>query len=190
MPLAYFLVLYFLPCAASSFSTVICITDFGVVRCCLALKFCELMVSECSTCTAAREASSATAASCSREQRAAVCDVRRNVQKYIPWSGNKITILCQAEQKIPPLPQHPRLKNVFYLRNPTYLSAATINTKGVISHMPMMQPTEELSTSPPGSTRSEHMPLYPSCVCLPECSLSQAMATGALETRKKYVAKD
>ena len=69
-----------------------------------------------------------------------------------------------------------------------YLPAATINTEGAMSHMFTMEPTEELSTSPPGSMGSEHMPLYPSCVCLPECSVSREMATGALEASKIYVA--
>ena len=63
-----------------------------------------------------------------------------------------------------------------------YLPVAMIHTKGAMSHMPLVQPTEELSTSPPGSTGSEHMPLYRSCACLlPECSVSHTMATCALE---------
>ena len=86
------------------------------------------MVSEDSTCTAAREASSVAAASCSREQRAEVCGVRHKFQSYIQRSGNKITILCQPEhQKIPPHPKHPRWKKKSY-RNPMYPPAATINT--------------------------------------------------------------
>ena len=140
------------------------------------------MVSLDSTSTDAREPSSA-AASYSREQRAAACGVRHNFQTDIKWSGNKITFLCQSEhQKITPHPEHPRLKNhLFSSRNPMYLLAATINTKGDICGMPSMQPTEHLRTSPPGSTGSEHMPLYPSCIRLPESSVSRANATGALE---------
>ena len=141
------------------------------------------MESQDSTCTAAREASSAAAASYSREQRAADCGVRHNVQTGIKWSGNKITISCQSEhQKIPPHPKHPRLKkHLFSSRNPMYLLAATINIKGDTSDMPSMQPTQHPRTSPPGMRVSEHMPRHPSCVCLPEFTFSRANATGALE---------
>ena len=142
------------------------------------------MVSQDSTCTAAREGSAvAAAASYSREQRATACGARRNVQTGIKWSGNKITISCQSEhQKIPPHPKHPRLKkHLFSSRNPMYLLAATINIKGDTSDMPSMQPTQHPRTSPPGSTGAEHMPLYPSCVHLPESYVSRANANGALE---------
>ena len=142
------------------------------------------MVSQDSTCTAAREASSAAAAaSYSREQRAAACGVRHNVQTGIKWSGNKITISCQSEhQKNSPHPKRPRLKkHLVSRRDPMYLLAATINTNGDISGMPSMQRTEHPRTSPPGLRVSEHMPRRPSCVCLPECSFSRANATGALE---------
>ena len=147
------------------------------------------MVSQDSTCTAAREASSAAAASYSREQRAAACGVRHNVQTGIKWSGNKITISCQSEhQKIPPHPKHPRLKKHFFSsRNPMYLLADTINAEGGISGTPSMQPTEQICTSPRGFRVSEHVPLYPSCVRQPECSFSQANATGALEACKQLV---
>ena len=140
------------------------------------------MVSQDSTCTAAREASSA-AASYSRDQRAAACGVRHNFQTDIHFSGNKITILCQSEhRKIPPHPKDPRLKKHFFSsRNPMYLVAAAIKTNGYTSDMPSMQPTEHPRTSPPGLTGSEHMPLYPSRVRLPESSVSRANATGALE---------
>ena len=141
------------------------------------------MVSQDSTCTAAREASSAAGAFYRREQRTAACGVRHNFQTDIQRSGNKITILCQSERhKIPPHPKHPRLKKHFFSsRNPMYLLAATINTKCGISGMPSMQPTEQMCTSPPGLRVSEHMPRRPSCVCLPECFFSRANATGALE---------
>ena len=71
---------------------------------------------------------------CFLQQRAAVCSVRHSFQNYVQWNGNKITILCQSEhQKIPPHPKRPRLKNhVFSSRNPMYLPAATINTKGAM----------------------------------------------------------
>ena len=48
-----------------------------------------------------RAASSAAAASFSREQRAAAYGVRHNVQTGIKWSGNKITISCTRAQKTP-----------------------------------------------------------------------------------------
>ena len=146
------------------------------------------MVSQDSTCTAAREASSA-AASYSRDQRAAACGVWHNFQTDIHLSGNKITILCQSEhQKIPPHPKHPRLKKHFFSsRNPMYLLADTINAEGGISGTPSMQPTEQICTSPRGFRVSEHVPLYPSCVRQPECSFSQANATGALEACKQLV---
>ena len=76
---------------------------------------------------------------------------------------------------------HPLKKHFFSYRNPMDLPAARMNTKNAVSDMPTISPTEHPRTSPPGSRVSEHMPLYPSCVCLPECSFSQAMATGALE---------
>ena len=140
------------------------------------------MVSQDSTCAAAREASSAAAASYSREQGAAACGVRHNVQTGIKWSGKKITISCQSEhQKIPPHPKQPRLKkHLFSSRNPTYLVAAAINTNGDTSDMPSMQPTEHPCTSPPGLRVSEHMPRRPSCVCLPKFSFSRTNATGCL----------
>ena len=71
-------------------------------------------------CTAAREASSS-AASSSRDQRAAACGVLHDCQTDIHLSGNKITILCQSEhQKIPPHAKHPRLKKHFFsARNST-----------------------------------------------------------------------
>ena len=135
------------------------------------------MVSQDSTCTAAREASSAAAASYSREQRAAACGVRHNVQTGIKWSGNQITISCQAEhQKIPPLPKHPLLKKHFFIyRNPMYPVATAINMNGDTLDMPNMQPTEHPRTSPPGFWVSEHMPRRPSCVCLPGCSSREQM---------------
>ena len=136
------------------------------------------MVSQDSTCTAAREASSAAGAFYRREQRTAACGVRHNFQTDIQRSGNKITILCQSERhKIPPHPKHPRLKKHFFsARKPMYLLAATTNTKGGISGMASMQPTEQICTSPPGLRVPEHMRLYPSCVCLRDSSVPRAMA--------------
>ena len=86
------------------------------------------------------------------------------------------------KHEIPPHANHPRLKKHFFSsRNLMYLLAATMNAKSYISGMPITQPTEQIFTSPPGSTGLEHMPLYPSCLRLPESSVSRAMATGALE---------
>ena len=142
------------------------------------------MISQYSTRSAAREASSAAAASYSREQRAAACGVRHNVQTGIKWNGNEITISCQSEhQKNSPHPKHPRLKKHFFSsRNPMYLVACCDKHKWrYLWHMPSTQPTELPRTSPPGLRVSAHMPRRPYCICLPDCSFSRANATGALE---------
>ena len=68
--------------------------------------------------------SAAAAASCSREQRAAVCGVRHSFQNYIQRSGNKIAILCQSEhQKIAPHTKHPGLKKLFFFFWRSYVPA-------------------------------------------------------------------
>ena len=141
------------------------------------------MVSQDSTCTtAAREASSAAAASYSIEQRAAACGVRRNVETGIKWSGKKITISCQSEhQKNSPHPNHSLEKAFLVLEIPCSWWLAAINTNGDISGMPGMQPTQHPRTSSPRLRVSECMPRRPSCVCLPEFYFSRANATGALE---------
>ena len=93
-----------------------------------------------------------------------------------------VLVRLKKKHEIPPHPKHPRLKKHFFSsRKHMYLLAATINAKCDISGMPSMQPTEQICTSPPGLRVSEHMPLYPSCVCLPECSVSRAMPTGVLD---------
>ena len=111
--------------------------------------------------------------------------VRHNFffSKLHAMERNKITILCQSkhQKNSAASKTHPLENACFSSRNPMRLPAATMNTKGAISHMHNAQPTEQLRTSPPGSRGSEHMPLYPSCVRLLECSVSRAMATGALE---------
>ena len=61
------------------------------------------------------------------------------------------------------------------------LPAARMNTSGAMSHMPMVQPTDQACTSPPGARGQDRMPRRPSCVRLPEFSVSQALATGALD---------
>ena len=96
---------------------------------------------------------------------------------------NKVTVLCQSEHhKILPRSKHARLMMFFLvIDSPVDPPAAAMNTKGDMSHMSIVQPTKQLRTSPPGSRVAEHMPLYPSCVRLPEGSVSRVMATGALE---------
>ena len=72
------------------------------------------MVSEDSTSTAAPEVSSAAVASCSRQQRAAVCSVRHNFQNYMKWNGNTRTILCQSEyERTPPHPKQTHIEKHF-----------------------------------------------------------------------------
>ena len=116
----------------------------------------------------------------SRERRCAVC-------------GIAFKISCNgAETKErfcanPNMKESRRIKNAatpkhfFIYGNSLYGPASWIHTKGDTSDMPSMQPKEHPRTSPPGSRGSEHMPLYPSCVRLPESSVSRANATGALE---------
>ena len=135
------------------------------------------MVSENSTCTAAREASYAAAPSCSRET---VCGVRHNLQNYVK---NETTILCQSEHaKIPPHPKHTHIKKQFFnYGNSLYGPASWKHTKSNRSDIPSQLPTEQQRTSPPRSRVSERMPRRHSCVRLPEFSVSRAMATGALE---------
>ena len=140
------------------------------------------MISQDSTCTAAREASSAAAASYSREQRTAAFGVRHNVQTGIKCSGNENDFVPIRTPENFATPKHSRLKKHFFSsRNPMHLVAAAINTNGDTSDMPSMQPTGHPRTSPPGLRVSEHVPRRFSCVCLPEFSFSRANATGALE---------
>ena len=63
-------------------------------------------------CTAAREASSAAAASGSRQQRLAECGVRHNFQNYMQYGAEtKERFLCQSKQEIiPPHPTHTHIK--------------------------------------------------------------------------------
>ena len=82
--------------------------------------------------------------------------------------------------EIPPHPKHTRLKIHFFSSGNSFCtSKAAASPKGKTSDMPSVQPTEQPRTSPPGSWGSEHMPLYPPCVRLPECSVSRVMATGS-----------
>ena len=99
---------------------------------------------------------------------------------------NKITILCQSEHaKIPPHPKHTHINKKKYIYgNSRYGPASWKHTKADMSDMVSQQPTEQPRSSPPRSRVSEHVPRRPSCVCLPECSVSRVMATGALEAWK------
>ena len=120
-------------------------------------------------------------------ERAAVCGVRHNSQNFMQWSGNKRTILCQSEHEgIPPRPKNTHIKDNFFIYgNSLYGPASWTHTKGDTSDMPSMQPTEHSRTSPPGSTGSEYMPRHPSCVCLPECSVSREMTTVLHDVRSR-----
>ena len=80
---------------------------------------------------------------------------------------------------------HPPQNLIYSSGTPLWTFNAAATPKGNISDMPSAQPTEQPRTSPPGSRRSEHMPRHPYCGRLPECSVSRAMATGALEAWKK-----
>ena len=117
---------------------------------------------------------------CFLQQRGAVCGVRHNFQNYMQ---NKITILCQSQQeKNPAASKTHHIKNHFFIYgNSLYGPASWKHTKADTSDIPSQQPTENRRTSPPRSMVSEHMPRRPSCVCLPECAVSRAMATGAPE---------
>ena len=53
-----------------------------------------------------------------------------------------------------------------------------MKTKGDMSDKAIVQPTEQPRISPSGSRGPQHMRRHPSCVCLPECSVSRAMTTG------------
>ena len=57
-----------------------------------------------------------------------------------------------AKFPLPAAPKaHPLEKAFFSYKNPMDLRAARMNTRGAISHMPMVQPTKQPCTSPPGS---------------------------------------
>ena len=94
------------------------------------------------------------------------------------------TILCQLEHaKIPPHPEHTHIRNQCLFMEAAYTNLLA-GRQDDMSDMPSQQPTEQPRTSPPGSSVAQHMPRRLSCVCLPECSVSRAMATGALEAFK------
>ena len=74
---------------------------------------------------------------------------------------------------------HPRKKTYLHNGNSLHAPASWTHTKRDTSDI--MQPTEHPRTSPPGSRESEHMPLYPFCLCLQESEISQAIAAGVLQ---------
>ena len=82
---------------------------------------------------------------------------------------------------------HPALKNIFLVLETPYgpadrsLWAMTLLRKRqrrYVRHAECATP-EQPRTSLPGSRGSEHMHRHHFCVCLPECSVSRSMATGA-----------
>ena len=156
----------------------ICISGFGVVRWCLTLSLPSAHGTRKTRRVLLR-------ARCLvllllRERRCAVYGITLKISCNGAETKER---LCQSEHEgIPPLPKHTSIKNHFFIYgNSLYGPASWTHTKGDMSDMLSMQPTEHPCTSPPGSTGSEHMRLYPSCACLPEFSFSRANATGALE---------
>ena len=75
---------------------------------------------------------------------------------------------------------HPLANAFFSSGNSLRTFKAATARKGDMSDMTIVQPTEQPRTSPPGSRGSEHMPRHPFCGCLPECSVSRAMAAGGV----------
>ena len=148
VPLVFVLVLYFLVSAASAFSTVMCISGFGVVRWCLALSFpsahgIRRLGVHC--CARGVFCLLLLVAADSRERRCAVCMTFK-----ITWSGNKRTILCQSKhERMPPHPKHTHIKKrLFIYGNSLYGPANWTHTKGDTSDMAIVQPTESTHAPP------------------------------------------
>ena len=157
----------------------ICISDFGVVRWCFDI---EVSVrawyqKKNSTCTAAREAYSAAAASCSRYGRCAVCGI---TFKFTCKTKERFCA-NQNTQKSRRIQNTPTSKSIFLKMETPYMDLRAGSTRKLIClTYPVSSP--QRSGAPTRRDRvSEHMPRRSSCVCLPECSVSRAMATGALE---------
>ena len=143
------------------------------------------MVSEDSTCTVLLRARCLLLllllAADSREWlRCAVCDItfkitcnmkRKQQNDFVPIRTLKNPAASKTHMK----------NQVFIYENSLYGPTSWTHTKGDTSEIAIVQPAKHSRTSPPGSRVSEHMPLYPSCVCLLQWAVSQAMATGALE---------
>ena len=143
------------------------------------------MVSEDSTCTVLLRARCflmlLLLAADSTERRCTACGITFKITCNMGRKQNND--FCSSEhERTPPHPTHTHIKKHFFIYgNSLYGPGSWTHTKGDPSDMAIVQPAEHPRTSPPGSRVSEHMPLYPLCVRLPECSDSQAMATGALE---------
>ena len=169
------MLLYFLAGAIYLSTAVICISDFGVVRWCLTLRF---LVSEerldvyfC--------ARGVFCCCCLLQQRGAVCGVRHNIKLHAIQNNDFVPI---RTRKNPLHPIHTHIKKQIPVHgNSLYGPASWKHTKADMSDTPRQHPTEHQRTSPPTSRVSEHMPRRPSCVCLPKLSFSRAIATGALE---------
>ena len=115
------------------------------------------MVSEDSTCTAAREVSCAAAVT------AVVCGVRHTSQNSTQWSGNKRTILCQGENEgIPPRPKHTHIKKHFLFLGTPCMDLRAGPTRKVVRR-----------TCPACNRQSTHAPSrrdrrgQNTCVCIP-----------------------
>ena len=85
---------------------------------------------------------------------------------------------------------HPLANAFFSSGNSLRTFKAATARKGDMSDMTIVQPTEQPRTSPPGSRGSEHMPRHPSCGCLPECTVSRAMARLVLSELEKFLKLD
>ena len=115
------------------------------------------MVSEDSTCTAAREVSCAAAA------RAAVCGVRHNSQNVMRWSGNKRTILCQSEhERIPPHPKHTRIKNNLLFMEIPCVDLRAGSTRKVIRRTWRLCNPQSTYAPPRRDRRGQN-----TCLCIP-----------------------
>ena len=92
------------------------------------------MVSEDSTCTAAREVSSATAASCSRQLRAAVCGVRHNFQNHMQYGAETTERFCvnQNTKESRRIQNTPTSKSILLFMKTTYMDLRAGPTRKVI----------------------------------------------------------
>ena len=113
------------------------------------------------------------------------CDTNRRrvkIVRHVPT----VVLRPLKKHEIPPHPTHTRVKNAFFKCWKLHMDLQAAGTReGDMSNMPSVQPTKQPRTSPPGSRGSEHMPRHPSCGCLPECSVSRAMARLVLSKLKK-----
>ena len=98
------------------------------------------------------------------------CNMERDRFFFVPFRTRKNPAASKS---------HPRKKTYLHNGNSLHAPASWTHTKRDTSDI--MQPTEHPRTSPPGSRESEHMPLYPFCLCLQESEISQAIAAGVLQ---------